>query len=247
MHIVVDESLGIPMNLVGSATIRNPKLKKADSIHDYLTSGKGGMFQRSLPLIKRSLREELDEVGVILEQYRSVLYIYDSFTTDSGVIKRLKNWYFPNEKLYILDGSENRALAVYLMREQHNLADAEDIVFTGNYKRLTITNNQKYRKASNYLALKERKFKQYFLFEHNGEKPIVSGSKQGLLDEIAKHNPANMMVMASRTKLDADYKGASFYQLEDTGLPIQSDVVDILIADQDVPLYVKKTNGVTSE
>ncbi|MCM3576021.1 hypothetical protein M3172_22900 [Mesobacillus subterraneus] len=247
MHIVVDESLGIPVNLVGSATIRNPKLKKAASINDYITSGKGGMFQRSLPLIKRTLQEELDEVGAILAQQRSVLYIYDSFTTDSGVIKRLKNWYFPNEKLYILDGSENKALAVYLILEQANLADAEDIVLTGNYKRLTITNNQKYRKASNYLALNKRKFKQYFLFEHNGEKPIVSGSKQGLLDEIAKHNPANMMVMASRTKLDADYKGSSFYQLEGTGLPIQSDVVDILIADQDVPLYVKKTNGVTSE
>lgn len=247
MHIVVDESLGIPVNLVGSATIRNPKMKKADSINDYITSGKGGIFQRSLPLIKRSLQEELDVVGSILAQHRSVLYIYDAFITDSGVIKRLKNWYFPNEKLYILDGSENRALAVYLILEQQNLADAEDIVLTGNYKRLTITNNQKYRKSSNYLALKERKFKQYFLFEHNGEKPIVSGSKQGLLDEIAKHNPANMMVMASRTKLDADYKGSSFYQLEGTGLPIQSDVVDILIADQDVPLYVKKTNGVTSE
>ncbi|MBT2638892.1 hypothetical protein [Bacillus sp. ISL-39] len=247
MHIVVDESLGIPKDITGSATIRISKLKKADSLHDYISSRKGGIFQRSLPLIKRTLQEEIEEVGALLETHRSVLYIYDAFTTDSGIIKRLKNWYFPNEKLYILDGSENKALAVYLILEQANLADAEEIAFTGNYKRLTVVNNQKYRKPSNYLALKERKSKQYFLFEHTSEKPLVSGMKQGLLDEILKHNPSDMLIMASRTKLDFECQGASFYQLESTGLPVHSDVVDILIADQAVPLYVKKTNGVTNE
>lgn len=246
MHIVVDESLGIPMILLGSATIRYPKLKKSDSLKNYMNSGKGGMFNRSLPLIKRTLQEELDYVGNLLETHRSVLYIYDSYTTDSGMIKRLKNWYFPNEKLYILDGSENKALAVYLVTQQDNLADADEIVLTGNYKRLTVANNPKYRKTSSYLALKGRTSRQYFLFEHSSEKPIASASKQGLLDEIVKHNPSNVMIMASRTMLESVYKEADFYQLESTGLPVHSDVVDILIVDRDVPLYVKKTNGVTN-
>ncbi|MGD6845176.1 hypothetical protein ACQCVH_21990 [Bacillus infantis] len=246
MYIIVDESLGLPKELLKGVHVRKTQLKKDSSLEEAIEKGKSGIFGRKLPIKMRSRDQELEELSSLMEENKEMLYIYDSYTTHKGAIKRLMNWKYPDKRLVGIDGSNNKAFAVYLllMAAEGTLEEYFD-AGSLNFRKLTIVNNKKYSESGNYLILKEKKHKQYYLFNGQQDKAILSGEKKEMVEEIVRSSQAGHMILTSRAKLDVDASNAHFYQIEETGLPQSNDVVDILIAGDFPRPGINESHGVT--
>ncbi|MCK6208649.1 hypothetical protein KZX50_24840 [Bacillus infantis] len=246
MYIIVDESLGLPKELLKGVHIRKTQLKKDSSLEEAIEKGKSSIFGRKLPIKMRSRDQELEELSSLMDENKEMLYIYDSYTTNKGTIKRIMNWKYPDKRLVGIDGSKNKAFAVYLLLIAGE-GTLEEYFDAGrlNMRKLTIVNNKKYSDSGNYLILKEKKHKQYYLFNGQQDKAILSGDKKEMVEEIVRSSQAGHMILASRAKLDVDAANAYIYQIENAGLPQSTDVVDIFIAGDLPGIGINDSHGVT--
>lgn len=231
MYIIVDESLGLPENVTRSAFIRVPKLKKDRALGEYL-NGSIKTFSRKLPLVKRGLQDELEDMDQWLKEYKEVFYVYDSFITSKESINRLKNWYFPNHKLVTLDGSTNKSAAIYML-QQIQESEVENIRPSFiPLQRFTITNHSNYHSPSNYLKVKrkEKKKNKYYLMDSYSKEILLSGAKEELIRKVQEMSQTKSIFITSRENLDIDLASVSFFQLEGNSLPLRFDNIDIFIA-----------------
>ncbi|WNS75989.1 hypothetical protein RRV45_02930 [Bacillus sp. DTU_2020_1000418_1_SI_GHA_SEK_038] len=232
MHIIIDESLGLPESVTESAFIRSPKLKKDFPLMDYLNGSKK-TFSQKLPLINRGLQDELEDVDKWLKEYKEVLYVYDSFITSKESINRLKNWYFPSHKLITLDGAINKSAAIYILQRIQEQEEENILPSFIPLQRFTITNHSKFHTAPNYLKLKRKKRKKnnkYYLMDSLSKELLLTGPKEELLRKVQEMSQTKSIFIASRENLDIDLASVSFFQLEENSLPLSFDNIDIFIA-----------------
>jgi len=233
MKILVDQSLGLPDSCLEphGAVVRKTPLKKGESLEDVIEKGKGKVFTKSLSLIKKDLQSEIDEFHKYFHETEQLFYLYDSKVTDSRLIKRISNWNFPNRKLYLVDGSSNRAFAIHLLKEltNHPFEEVYRLSHLCTNQKFTISNDLKYQKSANYLRLKEGKQKTYHLLKGTNHTKITSGQKLELIEKVLATLQGNTFIIASRGTMELPDTKTDFYRLKNEGLPISSDKVDIFI------------------
>ncbi|MEQ2527468.1 hypothetical protein EKG37_01900 [Robertmurraya yapensis] len=227
MQIVVDESLGLPIEIVKDAIIKKARLKNDGSLSMIVQKETGGLIAKRLTLEKKSKELEFEEMMQLLEQHEEILYVYDAHVINEGWLKRLRTWVYPNQKLFLLDGSDNRAFTIYFL-EKLKEKSLEELYRSSPHqnKKFTLTNDSKYQ--SNYLLLKKLKQKQYYLFESKRQIKIVSGKKQDLLEQFLSI-PTREIYIASRSPIEHSHNTVKFYELQKHSLPVCSDQTDIYI------------------
>lgn len=223
MQVVVDESLGLPDDIVANAMIKKAKLKNDSSLTETVHKQSGGIIAKKLALPKRDKESEIEE---LLNQFEEILYVYDSFMVNESWLKRMRTWVYPNRKLYLLNGSINRAFTVYFL-EKLKEKSFEELYYSNAHqsKKFTITNDLKYQ--SNYLLLKKIKQKQYHVFDSKNHVKIVSGKKMDLIEQFVKI-PSEVYI-ASRRPIVDDNSTVKFFELKKHSLPVCSDQTDIFI------------------
>lgn len=227
MQVVVDESLGLPSEVVKGAIIKKAKLKNNASLPVVVQKETGGLIAKRLTLEKRTKELEMEEMTQLLEQHEEILYVYDAHVINEGWLRRLRTWVYPNRKLFLLDGSDNRAFTIYFL-EKLKEKSLEELYRSSPHqnKKFTLTNDSKYQ--SNYLLLKKLKQKQYYLFENKRQVKIVSGKKQDLLEQFLSL-PSRKIYIASRNPISHSNNTVKFYELQKHSLPVCSDQTDIYI------------------
>ncbi|MBU8881360.1 hypothetical protein BGM26_20790 [Bacillus sp. FJAT-29790] len=206
-------------------------MKNDFSLEDFLNGSKK-TISRKLPVVKRTLQDELSDIDQWLKEYKEVFYVYDSFITNKEYINRLKNWYFPHHKLITLDGATNKSTAIYLLQK---IKEGERILPSFiPLQRFTITNHLNYISPSNYFKInKKRKVNnKYYLLDSFSKEVLHSGTKEELITKVQEMNQLSPIFMTSREKLDMDLASVSFFQLEEISLPLSSDYIDIFMAEE---------------
>lgn len=227
MQVIVDESLGLPNEVLEEAVIRKAKLKNDSSLPEMVQKHKGGVIAKKLTVAKRNKESELEEMIQLLEQYEEILYVYDSFMLDEGLLKRIRTWAYPKRKLFLLNGAENRAFTIYFLEKLKEML-FEELYYSNHHptKKFTITNDPKYQ--SGYLLLKRFKHKQFHVFDSRRQTKIVSGRKQDLLEQFI-HLPSAEIYIASRKPIFPDHRSVKYFELQKHSLPVCSDWTDIFI------------------
>ena len=233
MKVFIDESLGIPKEwLKGqNVLIRKVRLKKDQTLEEAIEVGKKSFLNQNLSVRKSNIQTEMDEMLQHLHQEKAIFYFYDQHTTNSSFLKRISNWSFPNLKLYLIEGSNNRAFTMFLLKELQSKSfdDVYQLASTFDNQKLTITNDLKYYYPSHYLNLKERNKKQFHLLKGSKQMKITSGNHLELIEKVFDAIPVKRVVMTSRKPIDFDRQGVVYYQLEEKSLPISSDKIDLFI------------------
>ena len=119
MKVFIDESLGIPKEWLKdqNVLIRTMRLKKDQTLEEAIEVGKKSFLNQNLSVRKSNIQTEMDEMLQHLHQEKAIFYFYDQHTTNSSFLKRISNWSFPNLKLYLIEGSNNRAFTMFLLKE----------------------------------------------------------------------------------------------------------------------------------
>ena len=149
MRIVVDQTLGLPVPIKLNAVVRKLTLKKKVKLEIVIEKGSNNVYKRNLPTIKRTMEEEIEQIGRLLKKNKHLLYIFDGQITDEAILKRIRNWYLPEYTLQIVDGSVHRAYAFYLLKlveEGQSLSTslpAPNGYIISNVKRVTMSNYKK--------------------------------------------------------------------------------------------------------
>lgn len=233
MKILVDETLGIPKQWLQShdVLIRHMRLKKEVTLEQAIEAGKGSFISRKLAVAKRDIQSEMDEIHSYLGEFGAMFYFYDSNVANEGFLKRISNWNFPNRKLYLIDGSSNRAFTMFLIKELQERSFEEVYELSSHYdqQKFTITNDLKYQVSSHYLQLKEGEKKQYHLLRGTHHTKMTSGQKMDLIGQILEHLPMEDILITARNSLGFIGKELNFYQLEEKSLPISSEKIDIFV------------------
>ncbi|WP_102349118.1 hypothetical protein [Bacillus sp. Marseille-P3661] len=234
MKIIVDESLGLSEKslLEHDVLTRTPRIKKDLSLEDVIVNEQNRLLARKLDLVKGQRQHELEEIHSYLDQYGDLLYVYDPYLTDGGLLKRISNWSYPNRKLYLLDGSSNRAFTIFLLEKlrDHSFEDVYRICNRYDHLKFTITNDSKYKLPSHYLKLKTSKQKKYHLLKGALHQKIGSGPKSVLFENVLKNIPDGKIYVTARTVVPADNREFAFYKLDPVSLPISSDKIDIFVS-----------------
>lgn len=232
MQVIVDESLGIPQDYLDpSVIIRKTKLKKDKTLTDYFSKEKQSFFYRTLPVLSRTQEEELEEAGEWFSKHKEILYIYDSFTTDTGVLKRLKNWNFPNNRLITVDGANNRAYVIHLLKSKNEREELLTLIFMDT-QTFTISSYPNYKKKSKYFKLVRKINKYFYLIDHSSNELIAKGTKEELMDKIDQLYPSKISIIASPRYLNIEKRDSEIYKINEHSLPYSSDNIDILIMNQ---------------
>lgn len=227
MQIIVDESLGLPNEVIDNAIIHKARLKNDSSLQEVVQKDNGGIIAKKLALLKRDKSSEIEELDHYLAEYEEILYVYDPFIHDEGWIKRIRTWAYPNRKLFLLDGVDNRAFTIYFL-EKLKEKPFEDLYHSHavQNKKYTLTNDPKYQ--SSYLVLKKLKHKQFHLFDGKNKTKVVSGKKKDLLEQFL-NLPANEIYIASRKPVLHSNNRVKFFELQRYSLPVSADRTDIFI------------------
>lgn len=227
MQIIIDESLGMPNEVIENAIIKKVELKDDSSLADIVEKDSGGIIAKKLSLKKSDQDSEMEGMIQSLEEYGEILYIYDSFINNDAWLKRIRTWAYPEKKLYLFNGAENRAFTIYLLEQLKESTFEEWYHSSARHSRkFTITNDIKYQ--SNYLLLKKMKNKQYHLLDSKQQTKITSGKKKDLLEQFMSI-PSKEIYIASRKKIMHNNNAIKFFELKNYSLPVCSDQTDIFI------------------
>lgn len=233
MKVVLDESLGIPKRILEEQNvfIRKTNLKKSPSLEAAIGEGRKGFFNQSLKLLKTNMEIEMDTFLESAAQNQSIFYFYDPNVTNGNFLRKISNWNFPDRKLYLVDGANNRAFTLFLLKELQTRSFDEVYQLAGMYdaQKFTITNDLKYQIPSHYLNVKERKQKQYYLLKGNKQTKITKGERLSLIEKVLETIPVKKGVMTSRSGIQLEQQQVEFYQLEENSLPMSSEKIDIFI------------------
>jgi hypothetical protein len=217
MHIVVDESLGLPKNLLSEIQIRPTSLKKDVSLSDAIAKGKKSWGLKKLQLNIAQTEELLEEVHGWAMKDREVLYIYDEHTINADWVKRFQNWFYPNQQLYLVNGTVHRSLALLLLSNRNQIPALLEKSLTG----YVITSNSKYLEESSYLKMKIKKPKKYYLIKNK----VIENSSTSideLLEEIMRKHPGERWVITSNNDFQAKEINGEHFKLEESALPVNS-------------------------
>jgi hypothetical protein len=217
MYIVVDESLGLPKNLLTEVHTRPTSLKKDISLSDALEKGKKSWGFRKLPLTYWATEDLLEEVYGWSLRDREVLYIYDEYTTDAGWLRRLQNWFYPNKHLYLVNGTVHRGMALHVLSNRQQIPYLLENTLTG----YVITSNSKYLEERSYLKMGKKKPKKYYLIR-NKVMENSAASIEELVDGIMRKHPLQKWVITSNGDFTSKELNGEYFQLEESALPINS-------------------------
>ncbi|UTE77981.1 hypothetical protein [Rossellomorea sp. KS-H15a] len=217
MFIVVDESLGLPKNLLTEVHIRPTTLKKGISLSYALEKGKKSWGFGKLPLTMTTTDEMLEEVYGWSMQDREVLYIYDEHTTPAAWVKRLQNWFYPNQHIYLVNGSVNRGLALHLLSNRPEIPS----LLEGTRTEYVITSSSKYLDGRTYLKMGKKKPKKYYLIKNRVIESTASTVDELVEDIMRKHSSQNWIITSNGEFNQKELKG-EYFQLEEDALPISS-------------------------
>lgn len=216
MHVLLDETLGIPVPPSLKVSIRKLKLKKGKEFKELLVKKENQIFKSKLPLLKRTLQGEVEEIGVYLKKHTKVLYIYDGNTTDPQLLKRVRNWYLPECVLQLVDGAEHRAYAYYLLKlleEGYSLAsslpEANGYIINGKNK----MGQESYCKVGR----KSKKENFYFL-DSTTKKMHKASSPEVLMSNLLSHHANTEFVAVGNVELPQEMK-ISYHRLHKWALP----------------------------
>ncbi|MCA1056995.1 hypothetical protein LCM10_18690 [Rossellomorea aquimaris] len=217
MYIVVDESLGLPKNLLTEVQIRPTSLKKDISLSDAIAKAKKGWGMRKLPLAIGSTEELLEEVHGWAMKDHEVLYIYDEHTINAEWVKRFQNWFYPNQHLYLVNGTVHRGLALHLLSNRNQIPALLESGQTG----YVITSNSKYLEERFYLKMGTKKPKKYYLIKNRVMENSASSIGE-LVEEIMRKHPGERWLVTSNHDFQANEINGEYFKLEESAFPINS-------------------------
>lgn len=216
MHVLIDQTLGIPVPPGTSASMRKMKLKKGRELVEFLSKKENSLFKSNLPLIKRNLELEVEEIGTYLKKHERVLYIFDGKSTDEQFLKRVRNWYLPEYVLQFVDGSEHRAYAYYLMKllnEGYSLSST--LPPPNGY---VISGKGKIGHSSYYKVGKKSKEKNFYFVNPTSKKMHKASSPEALLSSLLHHHPDTEFVAVGNVQLK-ESSNVSYQSLHKWALP----------------------------
>jgi len=216
LHVLIDQTLGIPVPPGISASTRNIKMKKGRNLRDFLSKKENSLLKSSLPLIKRNLEAEVEEIGVYLKKHGRVLYIFDGNLTDEQFLKRVRNWYLPEHVLQLVDGAEHRAYAYYLL----NLLN-EGYTLSSSLpppKGYVISGKGKIGQSSYYKVGRKSKEKNFYFVNQATKKLQKAPSPEALINSILHHHPDTEFVAVGNVDLK-DNANVRYEQLHKWALP----------------------------
>ncbi|MFS0690202.1 hypothetical protein AB1K89_13295 [Sporosarcina sp. 179-K 8C2 HS] len=216
VHVLIDQTLGIPVPPGISASIRKISMKKGQELREFLSKRENSLLKAKLPLVKRNLDVEVKELGVYLRKHERVLYIFDGNSTDEQFLKRVRNWYLLEYALQLVDGSEHRAYAYYLMKlldEGYSLSSS--LPPPNGY---VISGKGKIGHSSYYKVGKKSKEKNFYFVHPTTKKMHKAPSPEGLLNNLVNHHPDTEFVAVGNVDIK-DNENVSYEQLHKWALP----------------------------
>ncbi|QWC23097.1 hypothetical protein KJK41_01550 [Bacillus haikouensis] len=217
MHIVVDESLGLPKNLLSDLQIRPTSLKKDASLSDAVAKGKKSWGLKKIPITYGSTEELLEEVHGWAMKDREVLYIYDEHTINADWVKRFQNWFYPNQQLYLVNGTVHRSLSLHLLSNRSRIPALLEKGQMG----YIITSNSKYLEERSYLKMGIKKPKKYYLIKNRVMENSASSIDE-LVEEVMRKHPGERWVVTSNDDFQAKEINGEHFKLEESALPMNS-------------------------
>jgi len=221
VRILIDQTLGIPITSNRDVIVRKTLLKKDRNLEEIIMKKENSVLKTRLPIVKRTIKEELDQIGTLLKKHGRLLYIYDGKMTDKEVLDRMRNWHLPEYTLQIVDGSIHRAYALYLIKlkeDGQSLSTSlppEQGILISNLSKFTVTNyqkigrktkkkflmhskeQQKNKKREEHTILLERLTKSYpairFIAVGNTDIPVMDNIEYHPLEKWAFPNSANYL------------------------------------------------------
>lgn len=216
VHVLIDETLGIPVPPTLTVSTRELKLKKGRELKELLSKKENRLIKSNLPMLKRTLQEEVEEIGVFLKKHKKVLYIYDGNTTDQQLLQRVRNWYLPECVLQFVDGTEHRAYAYYLMKlleEGHTLASS-----LPRSNGFIISGRSKVGHASYCKIGRKAKEKNFYFLDPTSKKMHKASSPEVLMNNLLSHHSDTEFVAVGNVELPQEMK-VSYHRLDKWALP----------------------------
>ncbi|MCM3636235.1 hypothetical protein M3152_00780 [Sporosarcina luteola] len=216
MHVLIDQTLGIPVPTGISASTRKIKMKKGRELKEFLSKKENSLIKSNLPFIKRNLEVEVEEIGAYLKQHESVLYIFDGNSTDGQFLKRVRNWYLPEYVLQLVDGAEHRAYAYYLMKllnEGYSLSSS--LPPPNGY---VISGKGKVGQSSYYKVGRKSKEKNFYFLNPTTKKLHKAPSPEVLINNLVNHHPDTEFVAVGNVDIK-DNTNISYQHLQKWALP----------------------------
>lgn len=199
MHVLIDQTLGIPVPPGISASTRKMKLKKGRELMEFLSKKENSLLKSNLPLTKRNLELEVEEIGTYLKKHERVLYIFDGNSTDEQFLKRVRNWYLPEYVLQLVDGAEHRAFAYYLMKLMNDgYSLAASLPPPNGY---IISGKGKVGQSSYYKVGRKSKEKNFYFLNPTTKKLHKAPSPEALLTNLVNHHPDTEFVAVGNVDL----------------------------------------------
>ncbi|MEK5071574.1 hypothetical protein [Sporosarcina sp. FSL K6-1508] len=215
MRILIDQTLGIPITSNRDVIVRKTPLKKDRNLEEIIIKKENSVLKTRLPIVKRTIQEELDQIGTLLKKHGRILYIYDGKMTDKEVLDRMRNWYLPDYTLQILDGSIHRAYALYLIKlkeEGQSLATSlppEQGILISNFSKFTVSNYQKVGRKTK---------KKCFIHSKEQQKNKKREEHTILLERLMESYPAVRFIAVGNMDIPV-MANMEFYPLEKWAFP----------------------------
>ncbi|MEK3988361.1 hypothetical protein [Robertmurraya sp. FSL R5-0851] len=229
MKILLDETLGFTTELFPEVLIKKITGKGGRSLEENLTK-KRAFIPQKFNAISVNMDEGIDQLRSYMNGSDELLYIYDPYVTNQGDIKRIRNWIYPNQKLFLVDGTKNRGYVFFLLTKLQE-STYEDVMMSlrGVRQHFRITSDLHSHSPSRYLQLKNPSTKMYYLLGSEGTKKAIKGSKQELITKVIEYFPAETIYMASSKPVSVKESHVHTITLSDISLPVQSETIDIFI------------------
>lgn len=229
MKILLDESLGFTTGEFPEVLIKKITVKGGRTLEEMLTK-KRAFLPPKLTSTNLEISEEIDQVRSYMNGTNELLYIYDPYVTNQGDIKRIRNWLYPNQKLFLVDGTKNRGYVFFLLTVlKENTYEDVMMSLRGVRQHFRITTDLHSHSPSRYLQLKKPSTKMYYLLGSEGTKKAIKGSKQELITKVIEYFPNESIFVASTKSLSVKDSNVHTLKLSGISLPVQSETIDIFI------------------
>ncbi|WP_391560803.1 hypothetical protein [Robertmurraya sp.] len=229
MKILLDETLGFTTGEFPEVLIKKITVKGGRSLEEMLTK-KRAFLPPTLTSNNLEISEEIDQLRSYMSGSDELLYIYDPYVTNQGDIKRIRNWLYPNQKLFLVDGTKNRGYVFFLLTKLQE-STYEDVMMSlrGVRQHFRITTDLHSHSPSRYLQLKKPSNKMYYLLGSEGTKKAIKGNKQELITKVIEYFPADPIYVASSKPVSVKESNVHTITLSGISLPVQSETIDIFI------------------
>lgn len=229
MKILLDESLGFTTKNFPEVLIKKITGKGGRSLEELLTK-KSVLLPKKFNSTRLEISEEMDQLREYMGESNELLYVYDPYVTKQDDVKRIRNWLYPNQKLYLVDGTKNRGYVFFLLSELQ-VHTYEDVMISlrGVRQYFRITTDLHSHSPSRYLLLKKPSAKMYYLIGSEGTKKAIKGSEEDLLTKVIEYFPTKSIYVASTKPVSITDTHVHTVTLSGISLPVQSETTDIFI------------------